>query len=279
MNLFLRALTALVLLPIVLVAIYRGDIYFTILILAAGFLLADEVVSFGLGKKHPFRIAFWPPIVCALFLLLLNPGAPATILALWVFLFYFGTILTFKPLVEMQAIGRIATVIVVLLYAFLGLASIIHLRAGVLGDADLGRSFLYLALVCTFANDTFAYLVGRLFGKTPLLEKVSKKKTWEGFIAGAFASLTIPFLVMWLSDMISFDIFLGLSTRDLVIVSIGIAFLGPLGDLVESRIKRAFDVKDSGSLLPGHGGIFDRIDALLVCVPFTFAYAFFLRGL
>jgi phosphatidate cytidylyltransferase len=279
MNLFLRALTAAVLLPVVITAIHVGDLYFLLLILLVGFLLADEIVSFGLGKSYAYRPAFWAPIAIVLVLLFLYPGSHAAIFAIWFFLFYFGAILTFLPTLSFEQIGRIGLVLVVLLYAFLGLASVIYLRQGVAGDSDIGRSFIYLALVCTFANDTFAYFVGRRFGKHPLLESVSQKKTWEGFFAGAAASVVMPFVLSKVFEVFGVDVFLGLGIRDILFVSIGIAFLGPLGDLMESRIKRAFDIKDSGTILPGHGGVFDRIDALLVTLPFTFAYAFFLRSL
>lgn len=279
MNFFLRVLTSIVLLPVVIASIHFGGIAFLVLIALVGLLIADEIVSMGLGKGLQFKFLFAPVVAALLALVVFSPSAYCVLLVLWALLFYLGVLFTFKPGLPLAQATRMSLVVAVLLYAFLGLALVVSLRNGNFENADMGRSSIYLVMVCTFGNDTFAYLFGRWFGKHRLFEKVSQKKTWEGFFAGAIASVLLPFVFIQLFKVIGIDLFRGLSTADLLIVSIGISFLGPIGDLIESRIKRAFDVKDSGSLLPGHGGMFDRIDALLVTLPFTFAYAFFLRTL
>lgn len=280
MNFLLRALTAIVLLPVVVAAVYFGDLFLFCTALVVGFLLADEIVSMGLGKDHGLRPVFWP--ACAVVMLLLftpHAGSYSAVFGIWIFIALFGSILVFRPDMNLAEINRIALVVLILIYAFLGLACLIYLRKSVDGDPDIGRSFVILALLATFSNDTFAYIMGRAFGKHRLLQTVSQNKTWEGFFGGAIASVLIPLLTMWVFGIFHINIFVGLEIRDILFVSLGIAFLAPLGDLMESRIKRAVDVKDSGGILPGHGGLFDRIDALLVTLPFTFAYAFFLRTL
>jgi len=273
MNLFLRVLTAIVLLPVFIFCIHFGEFWFSILTVALGLLLADEIVSMGVGKKYAAKMIFVLPVAVLLAALVVFPGTYTSILGMWFVLFYFAVIFTFRPHAGLNDVGRVSLVVVVLMYAFLGIASLVCLRNG------FGTSFIYLTLICTFGNDTFAYLFGRWLGKTRLYERVSQKKTWEGFIAGAIASVALPFGFIPLSNLFGVDIFSGLLVRDLLFVSVGISFLGPIGDLIESRVKRAFDLKDSGTLLPGHGGVFDRIDALLVTVPFTLGYAFFLRSL
>src|SRR5262249_55178397 len=123
----------------------------------------------------------------------------------------------------------------------------------------------------------FAYLFGRMFGKHKLLEAVSASKTWEGFMGGALFCVLVPLALWKVLSAYSVDAFMELQVWDVVIVSGGAVLFAPLGDLIESRIKRLYGVKDSGSLLPGHGGVFDRIDALLVMAPFTSVYAFLIR--
>ncbi|MCC6818457.1 MAG: phosphatidate cytidylyltransferase [Bacteroidia bacterium] len=114
--------------------------------------------------------------------------------------------------------------------------------------------------ILIWSSDTFAYLAGRAFGKRKLFESVSPKKTWEGFIGGAV--LTVVFSLV-LSHY--FDIPVKLN---LIIALLTVVF-GTLGDLIESMLKRQYGIKDSGNILPGHGGILDRFDALFISLPFT----------
>jgi phosphatidate cytidylyltransferase len=114
-----------------------------------------------------------------------------------------------------------------------------------------------------WVNDTMAYIVGSFIGKTPL-SSISPKKTWEGTIGG------IILCVMAIS-------FIGYYTRfytvvDWMFISVFCAVFGTLGDLLESKLKRMANVKDSGSLMPGHGGFLDRFDSMLVAIPFVFVY-------
>lgn len=114
-------------------------------------------------------------------------------------------------------------------------------------------------------NDTMAYLVGSFIGKTPL-SKISPKKTWEGTIGGIVLCITVAGLV---SHFIFHSWIVNLFIMLLAAIC---AIFGTLGDLLESKIKRMADVKDSGSFMPGHGGFLDRFDSLLVAVPFVWLY-------
>lgn len=118
-------------------------------------------------------------------------------------------------------------------------------------------------------NDTMAYLVGSFIGKTPLT-KISPKKTWEGTIGGIILCIiTIGFLYPLIISKFS-DVDFKRSIW--FIIPAICAIFGTLGDLLESKIKRTADVKDSGSFMPGHGGFLDRFDSLLVAVPFVWIY-------
>ncbi|MEO9209687.1 MAG: phosphatidate cytidylyltransferase, partial [Ginsengibacter sp.] len=109
-------------------------------------------------------------------------------------------------------------------------------------------------------SDTFAYLCGRAFGKHKLFESVSPKKTWEGFIGGGLLTLGFSFLLAY---------FLNISFGLNMCIALATVIFGSLGDLVQSMLKREFDIKDSGTILPGHGGVLDRFDALIISLPFT----------
>jgi phosphatidate cytidylyltransferase len=131
---------------------------------------------------------------------------------------------------------------------------------------DDGRAWVYLAAFTTFATDTGAYAVGRLLGRHKLAPRISPGKTVEGglggLVAGALAAVALNRL-------------LGLDHADAAMLALGAgaAVAGQLGDLAESLIKRVAGVKDMGALLPGHGGILDRLDSLLFVVPLIYAAA------
>lgn len=119
-------------------------------------------------------------------------------------------------------------------------------------------------LFLTWANDIGAYFTGIIFGRTKLFERISPKKSWEGSIGGAtFAILT--------SILIGFY-FEGLNSLEWISVSIIVVIAGTYGDLVESHFKRSIQIKDSGSIIPGHGGFLDRFDSLLIAVPFVVVF-------
>jgi phosphatidate cytidylyltransferase len=122
-----------------------------------------------------------------------------------------------------------------------------------------------LALVLMiWMNDTMAYLVGSFIGKTPF-SKISPKKTWEGTAGGAI--LTIVGAAVWGYYSPWY------SMADWMVMALCASVAGTAGDLLESKLKRMADVKDSGTMMPGHGGALDRFDSLLVATPFVFAYA------
>ncbi len=115
-----------------------------------------------------------------------------------------------------------------------------------------------------WTNDTFAYIVGKNLGRNKLLERISPNKTIEGFLGGVIFSLIGSYFIYSLTGSLSLPIWLGLS----LILSV----FGTLGDLIQSKFKRQAGVKDSGSLMPGHGGLFDRLDSIIFASPFVYAY-------
>jgi len=118
--------------------------------------------------------------------------------------------------------------------------------------------------VLIWANDSGAYIVGSLIGKNKLFERISPKKTWEGFLGGGLFSLLAAWILSNFIQVISL-------TDWLIIASITFIF-GTFGDLLESLLKRMVNVKDSGQIMPGHGGILDRFDSLIIAAPMVFIY-------
>lgn len=131
-------------------------------------------------------------------------------------------------------------------------------------DGNISNYNTYLLLgffIILWANDTGAYVVGSLIGKNRLFERVSPKKSWEGSIGGAFFAIVAGLIMFYLTGIESVILW--------SVFALTIVVFGTLGDLVESLIKRDLGVKDSGNILPGHGGFLDRFDAVLMAAPFA----------
>lgn len=154
-------------------------------------------------------------------------------------------------------------------YSALGLLYI-SLSWGMMIDLNAVSYLIPLGLIISiWINDTMAYIVGSLIGKTPF-SSISPKKTWEGTIGGAIlAVVVIGLLAYWLNYPI----------HHWVVIAILAAVIGTSGDLLESKLKRMANVKDSGSIMPGHGGFLDRFDSLLLATPFVWLYVvLFMKG-
>ena len=130
------------------------------------------------------------------------------------------------------------------------------------------ESVILSLIIFIWVNDSFAFFVGKNLGKRKLFESVSPKKTIEGFLGGVFFTLITAFLVSYFCDF--------LSLTNLIVISLIASILGTIGDLVESKFKRQANTKDSGTIMPGHGGILDRLDSLLFVAPFVYLYIHYL---
>jgi phosphatidate cytidylyltransferase len=127
---------------------------------------------------------------------------------------------------------------------------------------DHGRLAVLTVLIAVWAGDTFAYVGGRLFGRHKLAPLTSPGKTWEGFVFGSIATIFVTFVALYKQDY--------LTVPESIALGAVLAIAAPLGDLFESLLKRDMKVKDTGTLLGGHGGVLDRIDALLFAAPAAF---------
>jgi phosphatidate cytidylyltransferase len=184
-------------------------------------------------------------------------------------------LLTFSlALIFIQELYKVSTTpFADIAFTFLGIIFIVlpfsffHALAFVSGHYNFHFPLAFLLMLWT--NDTGAYLFGYFLGRTKLFERHSPKKTWEGFIGGML--LTIG------AAMIISHYFVDVGWRQWASMALCISIVGTFGDLVESMFKRSIDVKDSGGILPGHGGLLDRFDGLLLSAPvvFSFLYLFF----
>ncbi|HFC00552.1 MAG TPA: phosphatidate cytidylyltransferase, partial [Phaeodactylibacter sp.] len=124
-------------------------------------------------------------------------------------------------------------------------------------------------LLLTWANDTGAYVIGSQVGKTPLFPRISPNKTWEGSLGG----VVVTFVIAWLLGVYVKK----LSTTDWLVLAGLVSVFGSIGDLIESMLKRSLGVKDSGNIMPGHGGFLDRFDAFMFLLPFAAVYLLWIR--
>ena len=167
-----------------------------------------------------------------------------------------------------KAVDHLATTIFGVIYvSFLG-SHLIMLRELPLSlnlDYGYGSSFVFLALIVTWSGDTGAYIVGMFAGRRPLLPRISEKKTKEGAVGGVVSSLVGAIVARY-----TFASFL--VTWQAVAIGFIAAFIGQLGDLVESMIKRDAEIKDASATIPGHGGVLDRFDSLLFTSPLIYYF-------
>ena len=122
---------------------------------------------------------------------------------------------------------------------------------------------VFLLFVLMWSSDSFAYFTGRLFGKHKMAPKISPKKTWEGFVGGVIFTLVLGYFIEQ-----KFPELRG----NWIIVGFLVSVFAPIGDLVESQLKRTFGVKDSGNIIPGHGGVLDRLDSFIIAAPVVYLY-------
>lgn len=267
-NLAVRIASALLLLPAVLALLLLGGWWCAALVSAAAGVCTLEyawITQRRLGAAEALAVAgaALMPLVAAARPL----GFPAV--AFWILaaVFIGASVESLFAAGREHAPTRTAHAVTGCLYGGLGLAPIAALRVG-----PAGFQWVICALVITWGNDTCAYFAGRLLGRHKLHPAVSPNKTWEGFAGGAVGSVA----GMFIARLVAFP---ALSTVDCLALGLLGAVLGPLGDLCESLLKRANGVKDSGTIIPGHGGLLDRVDALLFNAPAVYLYVVAVRGL
>ena len=294
MNALKRVATAVVLIPIVLGLVLRAPIAALAAVAGLVALLAVEELL-RLSEAYGIRPLRWPTLIfVALFFLLLgfDVGAGKPLLSTAAFACGAALAATLAAFVFLSIAMRRADLTrafpaalvsaFAFIYVSLPLAMLVQVRQQWSGAFLV----LYLLLV-VWAGDVFAYFIGRSLGRAPMSPRISPKKTWEGALASMAASLIVGMLLYNYALPVSSALlnahlitrengFFALEKPPLwpaLLLSALINIAAQLGDLVESLIKRGAGVKDSGTILPGHGGMLDRVDALLFAAPVLWYYA------
>lgn len=279
-NLVLRAITgaaivASIITSIILGKYYFGGLFFIFTILGTyeffKMIEKSDIIAqklFGTAVAAAFYLLLWwvsfepfkPSIA-------FNPAAPqrAMYLIIIVLLVFIIPIRELYRTDSDQPIPNIATTLLGIVYVALpfGLMNFMFRYKG-----EETFHLLLSMFVILWTADTFAYLVGSKIGKNRLFERISPKKSWEGSIGGLIAALIAAAIFSYFFKEMSLALWLG--------YAIIIVVAGAYGDLIESMFKRSLNIKDSGNILPGHGGILDRFDAVFMAVPAAILYLMFI---
>ena len=248
-----RLLTTLIGLPIVIAAVWFDEplSWFTVFAVVWGVLAIREFYRLVATFKVPLLTTFGV-IWTALFII--SPHVKYELTA--PILFTSGVVislvwLVLKPQKESAFAGWVWTMGGVIYLGWL-LSYMVALRL------DGGRNWVFLALLTTFASDTAAYIVGKAWGKHKLALHISPHKTWEGAIGGVIAAVGVSLL-----SLLPTPLHLSLTWWQAMVIGLLVSVLGQFGDLAKSILKRNVGVKESGNLLPGHGGALDRTDSVV----------------
>jgi phosphatidate cytidylyltransferase len=264
-----RVLTALIAAPVVLGIAYVGGWAFAALIAAIGLVAQSEVYDIA-------RASGVQPLAAVGYALgglavagVLWPGAWAIALAVTV------AFIALAPFfLEREAfLANLTTTLAAALYPTGLLGALVAIRAGRGAETDALAAFflVMMTLFLVWATDIFALYTGKAIGKTKLAPDISPNKTWEGSVGGAVAAglVAIGFKLTGAVDLAWIHV-------GGVVLICGV--ISQAGDLAESQIKRSAGVKDASSILPGHGGLFDRFDSMAVAAPLTFLYLTYVAG-
>jgi phosphatidate cytidylyltransferase len=289
-----RIATAVVLIPIVVLLVLRAPVP-VLAIFAAGVALLTVHEFLKLSEAYgvqPLRLPTYIFVGLFFLLLAINVGNEKPLLSTAIFVYALGFASAIAPFAFLTIVMRrsemstgypaAAASVFAFTYIALPMGMLVQLR-----QQWAGAFYLLYLLLVVWAGDIFAYFVGRSIGRHLMAPQISPKKTWEGAAASLLASLGVGWLYFGHAEQISSGLLrAGLIKRPdgmfgleipamgpIILLTVALNIVAQLGDLVESLIKRGADVKDSGAILPGHGGMLDRIDALLFAAPVLWYYA------
>jgi phosphatidate cytidylyltransferase len=294
LQLLKRILTAVVLIPIVLLLVLAAPVPVLAFVTGLVALLAtDELLKLSAGYGiRPIRWTTFAVVAIFFVFIAVNPGGNTDLLSTAGVIYAAVLLAALLPFIfSVIAMRRVdlrtafpAAMVSVFAFGYIALplGLLVQVR-----DQWRGAFLILYLLLIVWAGDIFAYFVGKSVGRHQMSPRISPKKTWEGAFASLAASLIIGALLFNYSGQISSALLTAhlIDKKDglfalqkpllwpTLLLSAAINITAQLGDLVESLIKRGAGVKDSGSLLPGHGGMLDRIDALLFAAPILWYYA------
>jgi phosphatidate cytidylyltransferase len=247
-NFVSRVLVTVVGVPVVLYLVYLGDWW---LFGLAGFAALVALHEFYVMARslRPLVLAGYAGALATL--LGGQLGGPEWMLGGFMLTLVLAFLLYGIAETRQTATVTMSTTVLGVAWIALGLGHLLLLR----DFPEHGRLAVFTVLLAVFADDTAAYLIGRLLGRHKLAPSLSPGKTWEGFVAGTLAAIAVAFFALYEQNF--------LTIPESIALGAAVALAGAAGDLFESALKRDLQVKDSGQLLGGHGGMLDRIDSLL----------------
>ncbi len=258
-ELLKRSISGAILVSLVVVAIDYGGVAWSIL--ATVFALVSLFEFYKISSKR-LKLSRGIGLLAGFFMMVFVGflGAQEKNILAGLALVFFVTL--FVELIKRQSMGTStaidngAGILAGLVYVILPWCFSIYLRSG-----PIGKIVLLSVFICTWSCDVFAYLVGSKWGRHRLCDQVSPKKTWEGFYSGIAGSFLAAAAISYVREFPPFPI---------LVIGLVCGLAGQLGDLAESMFKREAGVKDSGAVLPGHGGMLDRFDSVLVSLTITY---------
>ncbi|MEO0212999.1 MAG: phosphatidate cytidylyltransferase [candidate division WOR-3 bacterium] len=253
-NLILRVISAIIGASIFLLFLYIGGLLFKILVILIAILGLLEY--FKLVKNLGFRPFKLLTILASIILISFSQSEDFLRITLIVFIALFIIFILSIPFYYSSGRGIEDGAISIYGFLYLSIPSAIFVKL-----RSIGIEHTIYILGTTWTNDIFAFLIGKFFGRHKIAQNISPNKTIEGFIGGVLFSIIFAIL---------FSYFFHFPTLKYVFFSIILSITGTIGDLTESVIKREAKVKDSGLFLPGHGGVLDRVDSLIVNIPVYF---------
>jgi phosphatidate cytidylyltransferase len=260
-----RLYSALLFVPLLFVGIrYSSPWLFSLLIGAVALFARWEFLSLYFPDTSSIRTKGLACLITAVLLIVVHVGVPEKLFAGLlgiVALILAGFFIS--PIVTKHRLPGWAAYIFGMLYVGLLLGYFILLR-----NLENGVALVFFVILVTWLSDTGGFFVGKTWGKHPLAPRLSPKKTIEGLLGGVLFSVAGAIL-----SQFTFVPFF--SFGQCVMLGVGLALFGALGDLAESAIKRSVSVKDSGTMIPGHGGVLDRVDSLLFTGPAMYYYVMF----
>jgi phosphatidate cytidylyltransferase len=256
-NFLSRILVAVIGLPLVLGMLWLGGWWLFGLVTVAAFIGVHEFVTTA-RPLRPLAPAVYGGVVLALFGA--QKGGTVWLLGGFLATFVLGFLLHALSSTRAPTTAALGSTVLGSAWIGLGLGFVLLLRE----MHTEGRLIAFTVVLSVFAADTLAYLIGRLAGRHSLAPRLSPKKTWEGLVGGVLGGVFVAFIALY-------------DTRDsylcvwqAIVLGLVVVTAAVLGDLFESALKRDLEVKDTGSLLGGHGGMLDRVDALLFAAPAAF---------
>ena len=215
-------------------------------------------------EKQNLDFQIWPAIIIGLTsYLAIIFSEIKFILFLEIIIYFISLLFQTRKNTLMLAGGTLFSVI----YIFIPLSLIIPI--GCFENEIYNYKILFGLLILIWSSDSWAFVCGKLFGRHKLFERISPNKTWEGFIGSIILTTTTGYVLS--------NNGFGLSQTEWMILGTLTAISATLGDLFQSMLKRESNIKDSGNILPGHGGILDRFDSILLCFPVFYLYLYYIN--